>query len=463
MNLLDRVSKVWRKSWSGNPPIWELDAARFAVFGGGSYDAGREKIENDFTGYVLGAFKDNPIVFGCFDRRRQVFSQANFMWQRLKSGRPDVMYSTPDLNLLRRPWPNGTLPELLGRMDNDAGAAGNCYLTLADGKGRIGRAARRSADRRIVRMRPDWVTLVVDAPSGDPNGVDAQVVMLEYRTPRSQEPLQLLPDEYVHYSPLPDPLARFRGMSWLTPVIQEVMADKAATQHKLKFFENGAVHSMALKYPAGTSPDLIRKFKAIYDEEYKGLDHHYKTFHVAGADPIPMSANFQELDLSRTIGAGETRMAVASGVPVSILGSSEGNQGSTLNQGNFTAARRLFVDTTIRDLWSVAAPSLEVLFDVPDSGSRLWYDDRDIPFLREDATDDAEIKAKDAQTMRTLVDGGFQPDAVVRYVQTGDLGALKGNHTGLVPVQLQPPGTTSTPTNGQTPTPALALNGRARG
>lgn len=467
MKLLDRVAAARSRKSFSEPPFWELDAARFALFGGSTYLAVREKIENDFTSYVMGAFKDNPIVFGCFDRRRQVFSQASFMWQRLRQGRPGDLFSTPDLDLLRHPWPGGTLGELLGHMENDASAAGNFYATTVDDRGRIGRRAN-VATRRIVRLRPDWVTLVIDAPSGDPWGVDAQVVAYEYKPPTSgrstaSEPLTLLPEEVVHFSPKPDPMARFRGMSWLTPVIREVMGDKAATEHKLKFFENGAVHSMALKYPAGTSPELIRQFKAIYDAEYKGTQNGYKTLHVAGADPIPLSASFQQLEFTATQGAGETRIAVASGVPAPILGISAGLQGSALNAGNFSAMRRLFVDTTIRDLWSICAPSLEVLFTSPGGDVRLWYDDRDIPFLREDATDDADIRAKDAQTMRTLVDGGFQPDAVVKYVQTGDLASLMGNHSGLVPVQLQPPGTTSTPTNGQAPAPALALNGRARG
>jgi hypothetical protein len=65
-----------------------------------------------------------------------------------------------------------------------------------------------------------------------------------------------------------------------------------------------------------------------------------------------------------------------------------------------------------------------------------------VPFLREDAMDDAEIKARDAQTIRTLVDAGYQPDSVVAAVTSGDWTRLE--HTDLFSVQLQPPGTTPT-------------------
>jgi hypothetical protein len=76
----------------------------------------------------------------------------------------------------------------------------------------------------------------------------------------------------------------------------------------------------------------------------------------------------------------------------------------------------------------------------PPSGSaRLWYDDRDIPFLREDVKDQAEILSMNAQTLRALLDAGFDPDAAVRAVEANDLVLLAGEHSGLFSVQLQPP------------------------
>ena len=67
---------------------------------------------------------------------------------------------------------------------------------------------------------------------------------------------------------------------------------------------------------------------------------------------------------------------------------------------------------------------------------RLWYDDRDVSFLQEDVLDTADIRSKDAMTMRQLVDGGFDPDSVVEAVTVGDLSLLR--HSGNLSVQLQP-------------------------
>jgi hypothetical protein len=66
--------------------------------------------------------------------------------------------------------------------------------------------------------------------------------------------------------------------------------------------------------------------------------------------------------------------------------------GSSLNEGNFKAARRLYVDGTLRPLWHNAAGSLAPLVDVP-SDAELWYDARDIAYLRDDNRDAAEIRA----------------------------------------------------------------------
>ena len=84
----------------------------------------------------------------------------------------------------------------------------------------------------------------------------------------------------------------------------------------------------------------------------------------------------------------------------------------------------------------------------PGPDVRLWVDGRDIPFLHEDAKDDAVIRAGDATTVRNLVDAGFAPDAAIEFVRTGDLSVLKGTHSGLFSVQLQKPGSSPMPTLG---------------
>ena len=788
--LLEKVRREYRgtKSWS-QPPFWAADALRLPFLGTYPLTPDRETIEVDYESYARDAYKASGVVFALIATRQMVFAEARFLWRQLFEGRPGRLYRTDELDLLENPWPGGTTGELLGRMEVTASLAGNYYGTTADDNGRIGNASRGGPNRRIVHMRPDWVTIVVGSRSGSPYALDAHIVGYLYEPKPANsfggppatgdEGTLLLPEEVIHFSPLPDPQARFRGMSWLTPLIREVQADKAATVHKAKFFENGATPNMVIKFDKDSAEDAFDEFVDRYKEEHQGAWNSYKTLFLSGgADIEVVGADFRQMDFSRTQGKGEplaldtpvptptgwttmgdirpgdrvlgrngrpanvlaassvhlnrrcyrislkngdsivadashlwaavdrntasraertyttqelydlsvkpypngiggfrlslpeaptlelpeadllvdpyvlgawlgdgqtagaaicgawddlkyiaseieargyatthwessgesravigipgglltalaalgvlgakripdpylrasvgqrldllcglmdtdgsvghngqgqceysskdehlarqvlelvrslgyrasivgkadlrsrtgqqwrvrfrsrpdcipfllprkidrcveagephfsgrrsvisiepvasvpvrcitvdtedhlflagkgfvpthnSRIAAAAGVPPSWVGFSEGLQGSALNSGNYNAARRRFADGTMRPLWRMAASSLAVLAKSPSKNVHLWYDDRDIPFLRVDARDAAEISRTQAVAIRQLTDSGFEPDAAVEAVLAMDLAQLSGKHSGLFSVQLRPP------------------------
>lgn len=427
-----------RKAFS-QPPFWATDSG--SLWSGGLPD--REKIGNDFEAYIREAYMANGVVFSVALARQMLFSEARFAWRRFRDGRPGLLFSNPELDLLDRPWLNGTTGELLSRMDQDASFAGNWYATHADDSGNVGRRATGSG-RRISRMRPDWTTIVIGSNSGNPNALDATVVGYIYKAPatmgKNPEETILLPSEVSHYSPIPDPLARFRGMSWLTPIIREVEADKAATKHKKKFFEQGATISTVVTLDKDVAPDEYEEFVGKFKAQTEGVDMAYKTLFLGGGADVTLNGStMQQLDFKVTQGAGETRIAAAGGMHPVVVGLSEGLQGSSLNAGNFDAAVRFTANKTIRPLWRTAAGSLERLLTRPGNDTSLWYDDRDVAFLRDDSTDTAAIAEKNAVTLRQLVDAGYDPTSCVEYLETGNLRALQ--HTGLYSVQLQSPGT----------------------
>jgi phage portal protein BeeE len=445
------LATVGAKAFS-EPPFWASDALAGPWAGIRASTPDRENLDVSFEAYCCELYKKNGVIFSAIDRRQQVFSQARFQWQRWKNGRPQDMYGNPGLRLLEKPWMNGTTGELLSRLEVDSSACGNSYWTTCDDRGRLGRAARIDDNRRLVRLRPDWVTLIIGGPSDDPYAPDARVLAYSYLPMPTagygaqvyREPIIFLPNEVCHYSPKPDPVARFLGMSWITPIIHDIFADQAAATHKMKFFQNGANPSLAVTFDKEVPPKDLDLYKKKFDDMHAGVENSFKTlFMGGGADLTPLTVDLRQLDFKVTTGAGETRMAVASGVPAVILGISEGLGGSSLNEGNFRAAKRLFVDGTIQDLWRKVAPSLEVLLTPPGDGSELTIDGRDIPFLREDADSQAAIRTQDAQTIRTLGDGGWEPESILLYMATSDVSRLV--HSGMVPVQLQPPGAPTAP------------------
>ena len=405
----------------------------------------QERIGNDFLGYVQGAYKANGAVFACITARQEIFCQVRFGWREFTDLRPGELFSSPELALLERPWHSATTIDLLARMEPVASLAGNYYGTVCDDSGRLGRAAK-GPGRQIVHMRPDWVTIVIKSPSDDPWDLRARIAGYLYEPMGNQgsgypraDAVLLMPNEVCHYAPKPDPEMRFRGMSWLTPVIRDIQADSAATAHKERFFRNGATLGTVVRFDKDTSPGTFDAFVARFNASHQGEDNAYKTLFLGGgADVTVVGTDMKQLDFRGTQGAGETRIAAAAGVHPAILGISEGLQGSSLNAGNFGAARRLVADKTLRHLWGVASSSLEALLDRPSESASLWYDTRDVAMLREDTKDAAEIQAKQAQTIRTLIDAGWEPASVTSAVMNEDWSLLR--HSGLYSVQLHEPG-----------------------
>ena len=422
---------------SGDYPLNFQDWVNMFSFNGNTYGVkqtltgDREWIEGSFEGLVQGAYRDNGIVFACMLARQLLFSEARFQFRQMRRGRPGDLFGNADLAILERPWPNGTTGDLLTKMIQHADLAGNAYVV------------RRN--RRLKVLRPDWVTIIHGTDDDDGTGEDIDAELLGYLyhpggRQAGKDPVVLLPNEVCHFAPIPDPTSMSIGMSWITPVIREVLGDKAATNHKQRFFENGATPNMVIKLDIAD----LTKFNQWVDQfeaNHKGAANAYKTLYLgAGADTTVVGADMRQLDFKVTQGAGETRIAAAAGVPPIIVGLSEGLQAATYS--NYGQARRRYADLTMRPLWRNVAGSLGSIIPIPE-GSELWYDDRDIPFLAEDVKDAAEVQGREAQTIRTLVDAGYTPDSVIDAVTAGDWERLV--HSQLYSVQLQPPGTPEAP------------------
>jgi hypothetical protein len=405
----------------------------YPFFGRQTLTGTQEQILHNYVGYAQ-ASKSNAIVFSLMALRMRLFSDARFQFCELAGGRPGKMFGDQSLEIVERPWTNGTTGDLLSRMIQDADLAGNNY-----------EARRRN---RLYRLRPDWVTIVLGSPS-DPEGdgwaYDAEVLGYGYQEggPHSGKQIEIfLPHEVSHFAPIPDPMARFRGMSWIEPVVRELMGDNAATEHKLKFFENGGTPNMVVSTDLDLTEDQYNDWVDAMENASEGLPNAYRTLYLAkGGKADVVGANLRQIDFKSTQGAGETRMAAAAGIHPVIAGFSEGLQGSSLNAGNVAAARRNTADGTFRPTWKSAAGSLQVIVPPPHAGSELCIDTRDTAWLREDQMDAADIAKVESETIHNYIIAGYTPDSVISFMETGDRSVLE--HSGMYSVQLQPAGTIS--------------------
>jgi HK97 family phage portal protein len=420
--------------------MFQFGGIPYTVYGGNSPSGSGEKIEASFQGYVNGAYKANGIVFACVAARQLLFSEARFQFRRLRFGRPGDLFGTQALGILEQAG-----GALLSAASVDVDLAGNFF------------AVRRN--NMIQRLRPDWMTIVTGSRTG--SEIDTELIGYAYQPggPASgEDPIGLLPEQVAHFAPYRDPLARYRGVSWVSSVVDEICADEAATAHKRNFFDKGAQLGYVVTTDADMNPQKFKDWVSMFKGQHEGVANAYKTLFLAnGADVKPVGANMQQADLTNIQGAGETRICNAARVPAIIVGVTEGLESATYS--NYAQARRAFADLTMRPMWRDFAHSMANIIDVP-SDAELWYDDRDIPFLQEDVKDEAEIQQTQAATITTLVRDGFTAESAIAAVTNGDMTMLK--HTGMVSVQLQEPGANPSPDkpsvngNGQPQLPAPA-------
>lgn len=398
-----------------------------------------QAITNSLPGY-LKALQQCPPAFAAQMVRALVLSQARFTFRNppWDPVAPRKTFGTTALQLLETPWPNGTTGDLVGLMEWHAGLAGNAFVT-------------RRPDRLRV-LRPDWVGAIYGSdlePEHPDHALDGRLLGYVYQNGgfgcHDTTPQLLDVADVAHWSPIPDPCNPGMGMSWITPGLRDIQSDQAASEFKTKFLTNGATPNLVVKGIPAASREQFNDIVDMLEERHTGFENAFRTLYLTGgADATVVGSNLAQLDLRSTQGHGETRIAMLSRVPSTVLGNAAGLEGSSLNAGNFAQARRLFSDTWVFPTLQDLAHSLSPIVDLPPLGlgrggvAELWFDATDIPLLREDGLDAAEIASSKAATVAALVTAGWTPESAVAAVESGDFRVLR--HTGLFSVQLQAPG-----------------------
>jgi phage portal protein BeeE len=384
----------------------------------------REALLPQLTAATHTAYSGNAIVFGAILARAMLFSEATFKFQ----ARSDKKLTDlpPRASLLETPWPNGTTGELLVRMEQDASLAGNAYIW-------------NTGDGMLARLRPDWVTTITEEIV-DPTG------MRTYRRPFGYwyeppagvqlgwgPPQMYDVSEVAHWSPIPDPDAQFRGMSWLTPVLREVGADDAMTAYKTQYLNNAATPNLLIKYDRQLLPETVERIRERVQARYAGVGNAFRTLVLdQGADATVVGHSFEQMNFSTVQGAGENRILIASGVPGIVVGAQVGLSAATYS--NYAQAMRRFADITMRPLWRSVCSCLSALVPVP-AGQRLWYDTSDIAALRQGEKERADTLLVKGQAIGELVKAGYEPASVVAAVESGDLSQLAFKKPSPVPEQ----------------------------
>ena len=165
-SLIRSLVPMVSRSWPYPEDQFSFNGNLYPLYGLNQTLTGKsEEIEAGFTGLVHGAYQRNGVVFACLLARQLLFSEARFQYQRMSGGRPGDLWGDASLGILERPWPGGVTADLLAGMLSDADIAGTSFTHRTNG--------------RMVRLRPDWVTIVLgsfndpDVQAGD---IDAEIL-----------------------------------------------------------------------------------------------------------------------------------------------------------------------------------------------------------------------------------------------------------------------------------------------
>lgn len=389
---------------------------------------------DDFADYVARIHRATPIISAAAVSRSLLMSQLRFL-ARADDGSTS---SPPALSVLRRP---GSMKRaaFLALMELHGSYAGAAYPVLKNG--------------RLYLLRPDW-TQVLLASDNDPVEVyegqfmvpsDAEVTGLVYQPRHGQhrgrvEVFQR--GEFARWTPEPDPVNWWRGVSWVSSVLREFTLDGQVSDHQRKFFEKAATPNLVFMMDATKTPQQVSEYAQALNAAHAGPGNRHKNMFLGGGTDVKViGSDLDKLALNDLSGGFETRVAARSMVPAVVLGIREGLGGSALNSGNYGQTRRQWADKWFSPAADGLCEALEDVVNLPST--ELTWDRSRVMFLQEDEKDAAEIRQVNAVALRQLVEAGYEPQSAVDYLHTGDINKLK--HTGNVSVQLQPPGSGASP------------------
>jgi phage portal protein BeeE len=390
---------------------WEGIASGAAILTTTYGSPDREGVLPQFTKWAQSAHGSSAVVFAAMLVRMSLFCEVTFKFQAKDDKH---LFGNTELAKLEEPFgPGTTAALLLARMEQDVSLAGNSYTWDAPGQD------------RLVRLRPDWTTIVselVDVPGG---GQFRRATGYWVEPPKSvtnQGAGQFYPaDEVVHWAPIPDPNADFRGMSWLSPVYRDVQGDDGMNTYKIKYLENAASPNMLIKYAQKLQPGTVDRIRERVNARYGGAGNAFKTLVLdQGADATVIGNSLQQMDFSNVAAVGAERILAAAGVPGVLVGL-EPLRGA--GRG-YQESMQKFSNLWGRPQWRSVCGALSQLVDVP-SGNRLWYDTSDIAALQDGEMERGQTALVNAQALQALRQAGYDPQSAVDAIDALDFSLLK--------------------------------------
>ena len=293
----------------------------------------------DYAAFAREGFMQNPVLYRAV---RMVAEAAASVPLLLYQGQEEIS-DHPLLDLLARPNPAATTPDLLEAWYGFLLVSGNAYLEAVSVGGTV---------RELHTLRPDRMK-VVPGPGGWPEAFDYTA---DGRTQRIAGEAVPGVARTLHVK-LFHPLSDHYGLSPIEAAASAIDIHNTASRWNKALLDNSARPSGALVYTARDGNLTVEQYdrlKAELEQGFQGAARAGRPLLLEGGlDWKSMSLSPKDMDFIEAKHVAAREIALALGVPPMLLGISGDNTYS-----NYQEATRTFWRSTVLPLASRTAKSL---------------------------------------------------------------------------------------------------------
>ena len=352
-----------------------------------TYISGRAGFpDGKYATYATEGYSRNALVFACIEELATSAAepimqamQANKWHHWIDGGSSSAIRL---LNLMQRPNPFMDGYEFWRTVILHRSIAGNAYALKV-----------RSQSGRVVELwllRPDRVSIVPSATKF--------IERYEYNI-GAGEPIRLAVEDIIQWK-TPNPLNDFYGMPPLMPIAGNVDLDNYSRDFVKTYFEKAGVPSAILTTKQRMNTELRKEIGERFSREFGGKNGWMGLLVMDGAEatytPMTQSLGSQGLVLPELNEISESRISMAFGVPMSLIGTLAGAGNSSY--GNKKSERESFWNETLKPLYRELVGPLNrslvpeyagvqvVAFDLSTVGALLPDKDAEHARVRADVT-----------------------------------------------------------------------------
>ncbi len=293
----------------------------------------------DYAAFAREGFAQNAIVYRCV---RMVAEAAASVPLLLYEG-PHEIEQHPLLDLIARPNPTCTAPDLLESWYGFLLVSGNAYLEAVALDGSL---------RELHALRPDRMK-VIPGPEGWPEGFEYTAAGRSVRFASEVAP-GVRPILHVK---LFNPVNDHYGLSPIEAAATAIDLHNTAARWNKALLDNSARPSGALVYTSregNLSPEQFERLKAELEQGFQGAAHAGRPLLLEGGlDWKSMSLTPKDMDFIEAKHVAAREIALALGVPPMLLGIPGDNTYS-----NYQEATRSFWRNTVLPLVNRTAKAL---------------------------------------------------------------------------------------------------------